>query len=227
MRVGVIGSGRIGGNAGRLAARAGHEVLFSFSRSRESLEQAAREAGEGSRTGTPAEAVEFGEVVIFAVPWTAVDDALRQAGSLAGKVVIDTTNQFGPDGLQEIPENLTAAEFNASRMVGAGYVKSLNTLTAGFQAEAAERPPEQRPAMFVGGEDAAAKRTAAALISDMGFEPVDVGGFGEIWIIEAPRRDGAVYGEEYRPDDARRIAALVRDDPQQASELARTLRVPG
>lgn len=225
MRVGVIGSGRIGGNAGRLALRAGHEVMFSFARSVESLEQAAADAGEGARTGTPEAAVAFAEVVIFAVPWVAIDEALRQAGSLAGRVVIDTTNQFGPNGLEEIPDGLSAAEFNAGRMGGADYVKSLNTLTARFQAEAAERVDGRRVAMFLGGDDAAAKKTVAALIADMGFEPVDVGGFAEIWIMEAPRRDGSVYGEEYRPDDARRIAAAVRDNPEEAGELARTLRV--
>jgi predicted dinucleotide-binding enzyme len=227
MRIGVIGAGRIGANAGRLAARAGHMVMFSFARSTESLDRAAAGAGDRASTGTPAEAVEFGELVIFAVPWTAVDEALRQAGSLAGKVVIDTTNQFGPRGLEQLPDGLSAAAFNARRMPGAGYVKSLNTLTAGFQAEAADRPESDRAAMFLGGEDADAKQAASSLIAEMGFVPVDVGGFGEIWIIEAPRRDGAVYGEEYRPDDARRIAAAVRDDPEGASELARTLRVPG
>ncbi len=225
MRVGVIGSGRIGGNAGRLAARAGHDVLFSFSRSPESLKEAAAAAGRSARTGTPAEAAEFGEVVIFAVPWTVVDDALRQAGSLAGKVVIDTTNQFGASGWEEIPGGRTAAEVNAGRMTGARYVKSLNTLTAGFQAAAADRPPDQRTAMFLGGDDAEAKQIATGLIRDMGFEPVDVGGFGELWIMEAPRRDGAVYGEEYRPDDARRIAEALHTDRERASELARTLRV--
>src|SRR5919202_104728 len=113
------------------------------------------------------------------------------AGRLDGKVVIDTTNQFGPRGLEDVPEGMTAAAFNAGRMTGARYVKSLNTLTAGFQAQAAERPARERTAMFLGGDDAEAKRAAAALIADMGFEPIDVGGFAQIWIMEAPRRDGA------------------------------------
>jgi 8-hydroxy-5-deazaflavin:NADPH oxidoreductase len=227
MRVGVIGAGRIGGNAGRLLARAGHEVMFCFARSEESLQQAAAEAGGGAQTGSPSDAVAFAEAMVFAVPWTTVDEALRQAGDLSGKVVIDTTNQFGPGGVQELPDGLTAAEFNARRMPGARYVKSLNTLTSGFQAAAAERPAGQRAAMFLGGDDAEAKEIAAQLIRDMGFDPVDVGGFAQIWIIEAPRRDGAVYGEEYRPEDARRIAEALQTDPQRASALASELRVAG
>jgi predicted dinucleotide-binding enzyme len=227
MKVGVIGAGRIGGNAGRLLARAGHAVMFSFARSEDSLARAAAAAGESATTGTPADAIAFGEVIVFAVPWRAIDEALHEAGYLAGKVILDTTNQFGADGIVELPDGMSAAEFNARRMSGAGYVKSLNTLTAGFQAEAAERPPGERVAMFLGGDDADAKRIVSELIADMGFEPVDVGGFGEIWIMEAPRRDGAVYGEEYRPADARKIAALVRDDPERASSLAGALRVGG
>jgi 8-hydroxy-5-deazaflavin:NADPH oxidoreductase len=226
VRVGVIGSGRIGGTAGWLLARAGHRVLFSFSRTRNTLEDAARAAGAGSRTGSPADAVAFADVVIFSVPWAVIDDALRQAGSLDGRVVIDTTNQFGAAGLQQIPDGLSAAAFNARRMTGARYVKSLNTLTSAFQAKAPDRPRSQRVAMFLGGEDADAKRTAWGLIADMGFDPVDVGGFSEIWIMEAPRRDGAVYGEEYRGADARRIAAAVREDPAEARRLAMALRIP-
>ena len=80
MNVGVVGAGRIGGNAGRLLARAGHDVVFSFARTSESLEEAAAAAGERARTGTPEEAVASADVVVFAVPWAAIDEALRQAG---------------------------------------------------------------------------------------------------------------------------------------------------
>lgn len=157
---------------------------------------------------------------MLAVPWGTIDEAITQAGGLDGKVVIDTTNQFGPHGLERLPGGLTAAELNQQRMPGARLVKAYNTLTAAFQAEAAARPAGQRVAMFMAGQDPAAKETVARLVADSGFEPVDIGGWREVWIMEAPRRDGAVYGEEYRPADARRIAAAIRDDPQRAAELA-------
>src|SRR5919109_2919922 len=112
MRVGIIGAGRIGGNAGRLLANAGHEVTLSFARDRARLDELASDIG--ASTGTPAEAAGFGEVVVFSVPWSAIPEALEQAGSLSGKIVIDTTNQFGagpmPAGGQ------TAAQFNGARM---------------------------------------------------------------------------------------------------------------
>lgn len=222
MRVGIIGSGRIGGNAGKLFAKAGHEVLFSFSRDEEKLRALADEAGNGARAGTPREAVEFGEVVMLSVPWALVDEALEAAGSLDDKILIDTTNQFGPGGAEQLPGGISAAEYNARRARGARLVKSYNTMTAAFQAEAAGR--DERVPMFYAGEDAAAKEVVAGLIAGSGFEPVDVGGWREVWIMEAPRRDGAVYGEEYRSEAAREIAATVGRDPEGAARLAREYR---
>jgi 8-hydroxy-5-deazaflavin:NADPH oxidoreductase len=95
MRVGIIGAGRIGGGIARQLAGAGHEVLLSFSRDPQSLEVLAAELGPGATAGSPADAAGFGEVVVLSVPWNTLPQALEQAGPLAGKIVIDTTNQFG------------------------------------------------------------------------------------------------------------------------------------
>lgn len=207
MRIGIVGAGRIGGNAGRLFARAGHEVMFSFSREPEKLQELAQETGGSA--GTPAEAVGFGEVVMLAVPWTLVDDALAQMGSLEGKVVVDTTNQFGAGGWEDLGDR-TAAQLNAARMPGAAYVKSFNTLTSGFQAEAAERTGDERAVLFLCGDDAGAKATVAGLIEDAGFVPVDIGGTADAAVMEAPRREGAVYGEEYKEADAAAVVEALR-----------------
>jgi predicted dinucleotide-binding enzyme len=124
------------------------------------------------------------------------------------------------------PNGMSAAEFNARRMPGTRPVKSYNTMTAGFQAEAAGRTGADRIAMFYAGEDQEAKRIVAGLIADSGFEPVDIGGWAQVRLMEAPRRPGAVYGEAYHPDQAREIATAARTNPQRASELARQLRLP-
>src|SRR5919201_649371 len=100
MRIGIIGAGRIGANAARLFAKAGHEVLVSFSRDQGKLDELAAELGGGA--GTPHEAARFGEVVLFSVPWLLVDDVLEQAGPLDGKIVIDTTNHFGREGWEDL-----------------------------------------------------------------------------------------------------------------------------
>jgi predicted dinucleotide-binding enzyme len=208
VRIGVIGAGRIGGNAARLLAGAGHDVVVSYSRDQERLQALADEIG--ARAGTPAEASRA-EVVILSVPWRLIPEVLKETGSLEGKVVIDTTNQFGSGGWEEMPDGLTAAQVNQRRMPGARLVKSFNTLTSAFQASEAGRPdPEQRVVLFLCGDDAEAKQIASGLIRDAGFEPADVGGLADAAVMEAPRRDGAVYGEEYRPAEARAVVEAVR-----------------
>src|SRR5437660_11187139 len=107
MKIGVIGAGRIGGNCARQAVKAGHEVMLSFARDQAKLEALASELGDRATVGTPAEAVAFGDVVILSVPWDTIPEALAQAGELSGKVVIDTTNQFGSGPMP--PDGQTAA----------------------------------------------------------------------------------------------------------------------
>jgi 8-hydroxy-5-deazaflavin:NADPH oxidoreductase len=95
-------------------------------------------------------------------------------------------------------------------MVGARYTKSFNTLTSGFQAAAASRTGEERVVQWLCGDDPAAKAVVARLIEDAGFVPVDLGGTADCAVMEAPRRAGAVYGEEYRAAAAAAVVAAVR-----------------
>jgi 8-hydroxy-5-deazaflavin:NADPH oxidoreductase len=207
MRIGIVGAGRIGGNCATQLARGGHEVKLS-GRDPAKLEPLAAEIGDAAGIGTPAEAAEFGEVVVIAVPWDGFDDAVAEAGSLEGKIVIDTTNQYGSS---EMPaEGETAASFHAARVPGARYTKSFNTLTSAFQAEAAFRPQADRVVQWVCGDDADAKQVVSSLIADSGYVAVDVGSNADAAVMEAPRRDGAVYGEEYRLPDAEKVVEAVR-----------------
>jgi 8-hydroxy-5-deazaflavin:NADPH oxidoreductase len=209
MQIGVVGAGRIGGNAAGLLAAAGHEIKLSFARDPRGLAVRAAEIGNGASVGTPAEAVAFGEVVIFSVPWSVIPVALEQAGDLTSKIVLDTTNQFGSGPMPA--EGETAAQFNQARMPGARYAKSLNTLTSGFQAEAAGRTGSERVVQWICGDDTGAKAIVAGLIDDAGFAPVDLGGTADCAVMEAPRRPGAVYGEEYRLADAQAVTEAVRE----------------
>ncbi len=209
MRIGVVGAGRIGGGAARRWVLAGHEVLLS-GRDAGRAADLARELGAAG-AGTAAEAAAFGEVVVVSVPWTALDEVLPElGGALAGRVVIDTTNQYGPGGVEPLPEGSTAAQVNAARMPGARYTKSLNTLTAAFQAESAERTGAERAVQWVCGDDAEAKAVTMGLIADAGWVPVDLGGTADCAVMEAPRRPGAVYGEEYREPEARAVVEALR-----------------
>jgi predicted dinucleotide-binding enzyme len=208
MKIGVIGAGHIGGNCGRQAVKGGHQVMLSFARDDASLGALAAELGDQASAGSVREAVEFGDVVVLSVPWSAIPEALQQAGDLTGKIVIDTTNQFGSGPKPENGE--TAAAFNAARMPGARYTKSFNTLTSRFQAEAAERSDGEKVVQWICGDDPDAKQIVAQLIEDMGYVPVDFGGTATCEVMEAPRRPGAVYGEEYRPADAQAVLDAVR-----------------
>lgn len=204
MKIGIVGAGRIGGNAASLWAKARHQVMLSYSREPENLEQRAGVIGELAQAGSVRDAVEFGDVVMFSVPWTRIDEVLSEIGDrLDGKVVIDTTNQFGPNGVEDLPEGKTAAQVNAERMPGAKLVKAFNTLTAGFQGSSAGRHGRKRVAMFMCGDDDDAKKTVSKLIDEAGFAAVDVGGLADASVMEAPRREGAVYGEEFTEQEAR------------------------
>jgi 8-hydroxy-5-deazaflavin:NADPH oxidoreductase len=207
MRIGIVGTGRIGANAARLFAKAGHDVVLSFSRDQDKLDSLAAELG--GRAVSPREAVELSEVVLLSVPWRIVDEVLDQIGPLDDRIVIDTTNQFGQSGWEDLGGR-TAAQINAARMPGARYTKAFNTLTSGFQAEAAGRTGPDRVVMFLCGDDEEAKRVVAGLIDDAGFTPIDMGGTADAVPMEAPRRPGAVYGEEVHEDEARAFVERLR-----------------
>jgi predicted dinucleotide-binding enzyme len=208
MRIAIIGVGRIGGGIARQLAGAGHEIRLSFSRDPARLEELAGQIGSNVTADSPRQAVQFAEVVVVSVPWSQLPNALEQAGSLEGKIVIDTTNQFGAPPLPA--EGQTAAQFNAARMPGARYTKSFNTLTAAFQAESAGREGDARVVQWLCGDDDGAKEVTAGLIADAGFVAVDLGGIADCSVMEAPRRPGAVYGEEYRLADAVAVVDAVR-----------------
>ena len=206
MQIGIIGAGNIGGNIARQAARAGHALKLSFSRDAAKLHALADELG-GS-IGSPSEAVAFGDVVVVSVPWSVMTDVLAAAGHFQNKIVVDTTNQFGT-GPMPAPGQ-TAAAFNQARMVGARYTKCFNTLTAGFQAETASRRDSERVVQWICGDDSDAKAAVSRLVEEMGYTAVDLGGTATCAVMEAPRRPGAVYGEEYRRADAEAVVEAVR-----------------
>jgi 8-hydroxy-5-deazaflavin:NADPH oxidoreductase len=88
MRIGVLGSGLMGGELGTLFARAGHDVVFSYARTGDKLKRLAKDAGNKARAGTPAEAAQNADALLIAVHWLRVDDVLKLAGDLSGKVLV-------------------------------------------------------------------------------------------------------------------------------------------
>lgn len=127
--------------------------------------------------GSIAEAAEFGEVVLLAVPHRAVTDVINAAKSLAGKTVIDCTNAFvpGPDGMHlAIGGDNSAAEEVARLAVGANVVKAFNTNFSQLIRSGAQAAGQNSDAFYC-GDDVSAKQKVAQLAGDAGFRPVDLG----------------------------------------------------
>lgn len=182
MRIAVIGIGMVGGTLGRRWAREGHEVMFGVREpSSEKVGQLLADSGENARAGTVAEAATFGEVVVLATPWKGTQDAIRSAGDLNGKVLLDCANPLKADmsGLEAEP---SAAEQVASWAPGAKVVKIFNT--TGFKNMDNPRFGDDRATMFYCGDDSEAKKVAARLAEDLGFEAVDAGPLSEARSLE-------------------------------------------
>ena len=217
MNIAVIGAGNVGGNLAACFAKAGHKVVLAASPEIEKrLQDRAKEIGHGVEVALAAEAVKKSEVVVLSVMWAGVDTALAQAGDLSDKVVLDTTNQYGPEGLVELETSI--ALYNQGRMPKARLVRAFNMLTAEYQKEVANGK-HQPVAMFFAAEDERARQVADQLIPATGFQPVYLGGWDQAQHIEAPA--GMLVGKSYRPTDARAIAqALLEGNSKLATEIA-------
>lgn len=177
MRVGILGSGLMGGKLGTLFARAGHHVTFSYARSDKKLARLARAAGKNGRAGTPREAAEHADALLLAVHWSRVGDVLRRAGDLAGKVIVTCSLPMNADNTELVVAHTSSgAEALTKKVPQARVVCAFNTVPSEvmFGVFAARRRAK-RPSLVYCGDDAKGKRIAAKLIGDVGFAPVDAG----------------------------------------------------
>ena len=177
MRIGILGSGLMGGKLGTIFARARHEVVFSYARHQEKLAALARDAGGKARAGTPAEAAETADALLLAVHWSRVDDVLKQAGDLSGKVIVTCSLPMNADDTGLVLGLTTSgAEELAKKVPEARVVCAFNTVPSEvlFGVFAARRKAS-RPSLVYCGDDADGKEIAAGLIRDVGFDPVDAG----------------------------------------------------
>src|SRR5713101_7411190 len=177
MRVGILGSGLMGGKLGTIFARAGHEVVFSYARSNDKLKRLVRDAQGNARAGTPDEAAKEAEGILLAVHWSRIDDVLKQAGDLDGKVILTCSLPMDAGNTKLIMGNTTSgAEELAKKVPRAHVVSAFNTVPseALFGVFEAKRK-KTRPSLVYCGDNEIAKATAAELIRDAGFDPVDCG----------------------------------------------------
>jgi hypothetical protein len=177
LKIGIIGTGHIGGALATHWAKAGHELLIS-SRHPEQLEDLARSLGPKVRVGTPREAAVFGDVVLISVPYAALPQVGRDLKTeLAGKIVLDTGNPYpGRDGeMANEARRLGTGVASKQFLPGVRLVRAFNAINSGDLARQARRNGE-RVAIPVAGDDAEALTVAQRLVRDAGFEPVVVGG---------------------------------------------------
>lgn len=177
MRIGIVGSGLMGGKLGTLFARAGHQVVFSYSRQRTTLDALAHHAGGTARAGTPLEAATDADALLLAVHWSRVPDVVLQAGDLAGKVVITCSLPMNDtDTALVLGRTTSGAEELARMLPRSRVVSAFNTVPSEVLFgvfDARRRKP--RPALVYCGDDRKGKQVAAKLIRDVGFDPMDVG----------------------------------------------------
>jgi 8-hydroxy-5-deazaflavin:NADPH oxidoreductase len=177
VRIGILGSGLMGGKLGTLFARAGHEVVFSYAHSEQKLKTLAREAQGNARAGTPGEAARGADALLLAVHWSRLDDVLEQAGDLSGKVIVTCSLPMNDDDADLVVAHTSSgAEALASRIRRAHVISAFGTVPSEvlFNVFEARHKPD-RPSLVYCGDDKNAKDVAATLIRDVGFDPVDAG----------------------------------------------------
>jgi predicted dinucleotide-binding enzyme len=177
MKIGVIGSGNIGGTVGELFAKAGHQVMYSDRDPALAKAQAARVAG--TRAGSGEEAIAFADVVLIAIPFGAWPAVAKQYGAaLRGKIVIDPTNpNASRDGemAQTVLTKPSTGEYVAEFLPGVKLIRAFNTTSYASFAKEAGRPGEKM-GIPVAASDAATLAIGVRLVNDLGFDAVPVGG---------------------------------------------------
>lgn len=207
LKIGIIGSGRVGSALGSAWVKAGHEVMFS-SRTLDDDKALAAKLGPNAHAGTPREAAAFGTVVLMAVPYTALAGVGKDVGDLIkGKIVIDACNPIvARDG-----EMATAAREKGVGIVsidllpGARIVRGFNAIQAARMAEAAGK--SANIGMPLAGDDAQAIEVVATLTRQVGYEPVLVGSLKTKGNYLMP---GTALAGEHTPDEIRKIAAELK-----------------
>jgi 8-hydroxy-5-deazaflavin:NADPH oxidoreductase len=180
MKIGIIGSGNIGGTVAQLFAGAGHQVAISNSRGPQSLRDFEKSSYSNIKAMTIEEAIAFGDVILLAIPWIKRQD-LPSSGLLNGKIVIDAMNPYSKNFEVINLEPSSSSEEVAKQLNGARIIKAFNTMyfehlkTKGNT----KLPKENRIVLFIAGDDAQAKSIVSKLIDEIGFIPVDTGSLTE------------------------------------------------
>jgi predicted dinucleotide-binding enzyme len=207
MKIGIIGSGQVGGAIGSAWVKAGHEVMFS-SLDIEQDKKLAAGLGGGARAGTPREAAAFGTVLLVSVPYRALPSVGKDLADLIkGKIIIDTSNPIvARDGdIAVAAREKGAGVASMEYLPGARIVRAFNAI--GYARMAAASSKSERVGMPIAGDDQNAIATASSLIRDVGYEPVLVGSLAAMGKHLIP---GTPLAGERSADEIRKVAATLK-----------------
>src|SRR5262249_7462759 len=184
MKIGIIGGGNVGVGLAKFWVKNGHQILLSYSRDHAKLQAAAESIDEAVKTGLPAEAAGFGDVVVLAVPWAALSDAVNAAGPLEGKTLFSTVNALSPDmSGMAVGTTTSAAEEIARLAPGSKVVEALPSF-AELLHKGSTEIDGQRATIFYCGDDKDSKQVVATLLAETGVEPIDAGPLRNARFIE-------------------------------------------
>ena len=206
MKIGLVGSGRVGSALGTTWAKAGHTVMFS-SLDLEHDKALAASVGHGARAGTSREAAAFGDVLVITVPYFALPQVGKDLGALLkGKIVIDTCNPFEQrDGEVGVWARKKGAGLASQELLpGARIVRAFNAIGSARMGTAYQNPG--KVGMPIAGDDKQAIEIASGLIRDIGYEPVLVGGL----VMGRHLQPREPLAGEHTPDEIRKIAATLK-----------------
>jgi predicted dinucleotide-binding enzyme len=180
MKIGIIGSGKIGGTAAKLFLNAGHEIAISNSRGPQSLHLLVESLGPSAKATTVEDSIAFGDIILLAIPWRKTEE-LRSLPSelLKIKIVIDATNPYSENFEVINLENRTSSEEIAKQVSSIHLVKAFNTLYYETLRDGGRPSGEDRLVLFIAGDDIHAKAEVSKLIEDIGFIAVDTGSLRE------------------------------------------------
>ena len=173
MKIGIIGTGRLGSTLGKIWAEKGHTIMFG-SRDPQKAKKLANSIGSNASGGTYEETAKFGDVIILAVPWSGAKESIKTAGDLDGKIIVDSTTTAAPHlGGPLIGRTPSAAEKVAKWAVGAKVIKAIHTI--GVESLNKLQFGTQQASLFICGDDLDAKSKVKQLGRDLGFEVIDAG----------------------------------------------------
>jgi len=173
MKIGIFGAGDVGGTLGKRWRQKGHEIMFGIRNLQSRNIQKLIQMDENFKVGDIREAAAFGDVIVFAIPWTAVEETILSAGNLSGKILIDPTNPLTPDLKRLALDDISVAEKIAKLANTTAVVKAFNAIGA----RTLNNPifDSERADLFICGDDIHAKRVVEELATDIGFGVVDLG----------------------------------------------------